>query len=98
MYRLAVSASCAASSLETISLVPCSRAKRESELSNDELKTHLAAVSHGTLHTIFRSKTPDGVRQEAHGLFVAYNLIRALMVNRAPATLTELTEASMMLD
>ena len=51
----------------------------ESELSYDELKTHLAAVSHGTLHTVFRSKTPDGVRQEAYGLFVAYNLIRALM-------------------
>ena len=51
----------------------------EIELSYDELKTHLATVSHGTLHTVFRSKTPDGVRQEAYGLFVAYNLIRALM-------------------
>lgn len=51
----------------------------ESELSNDELKTHLQTVTHGTPHTIFRSKRPDGVLQEAWGMLVGYNLIRETM-------------------
>lgn len=51
----------------------------ECELSYDELKTHLATVNLGALHTVLRSKSPDGVRQEAYGLFSAYNLVRALM-------------------
>lgn len=51
----------------------------ESELSYDEIKTHLATVNHGTLHTVLRSKSPEGVLQEAYGLFTAYNLVRALM-------------------
>jgi len=55
-------------------------ARWECELVYDELKTHLATVTHGTLHTVFRSKTPDGVKQEAYGTFIAYNLIRRLMV------------------
>lgn len=52
----------------------------ECELTYDELKTHLATVTHGTLHTIFRSKAPDGVKQEAYATFTAYNIIRRLMV------------------
>lgn len=52
----------------------------ECELTYDELKTHLSTVPHGTLHTVFRSKTPDGVKQEAYGTFITYNLIRRLMV------------------
>ena len=52
----------------------------EIELSNDEIKTHLSTVGHGTQHTTFRSKTPDGIRQEAWGLVAAYNLLRSLMV------------------
>lgn len=51
----------------------------ECELVYDELKTHLVTVGHGSLHTPFRSKTPDGVRQEAFGLLVAHNLIRGVM-------------------
>lgn len=51
----------------------------ESELSYDELKTHLATVPHGNLHTVFRSKSPDRVKQEAYGLLVAYNMVRALI-------------------
>lgn len=52
----------------------------EVELAFAEIKTHLATVTHGTLHTIFRSKTPEGVLQEAYGLLVAYNLLRELML------------------
>lgn len=55
----------------------------ECELSYDELKTHLATVTHGTLHTVFRSKTPEGIYQEFYGLFTAYNLIRTLMQEAA---------------
>lgn len=51
----------------------------ECELSYDELKTHLATVNQGSLHTVLRSKTPDGVLQETYGLFTAYNLVRTLM-------------------
>lgn len=51
----------------------------ECELSYDELKTHLATVNQGVLHTVLRSKSPDGLRQEVFGLFAAYNLVRAVM-------------------
>jgi hypothetical protein len=51
----------------------------ECELVYDECKNHLATVTHGALHTPFRSKSPDGVLQEAYGLLVAYNLVRSLM-------------------
>jgi hypothetical protein len=51
----------------------------ECELSYDELKTHLATVNQGALHTVLRSKSPDGLVQEVYGLFIAYNLVRALM-------------------
>lgn len=57
----------------------------ECELTYDELKTHLATVTHGTLHTVFRSKSPEGVIQEAYGTFIAYNLIRQLMVEAGKA-------------
>lgn len=57
----------------------------ECELSYDELKTHLATVPHGTLHTVFRSKTSEGVKQEAYATFTTYNLIRRLMVEAGEA-------------
>lgn len=57
----------------------------ECELSYDELKTHLATVTHGTLHTVFRSKTAEGVKQEAYATFTTYNLIRRLMVEAGEA-------------
>lgn len=50
----------------------------EAELSYRELKTYLAAKS-----VIFRSKTPDRVRQEAYGLLIAYNCVRSLMADAA---------------
>lgn len=55
----------------------------EIELAFDELKTHFAAVTHGKQPTHFRSKTPNGVIQEAYGMMVAYNLVRDLMVEAA---------------
>jgi hypothetical protein len=55
------------------------------EMAFDELKTHLATVLHGTLHTTFRSQSPGGVRQEAYALFTSYNLIRGLMLTAGRA-------------
>lgn len=55
----------------------------ESEVVHDEMKSHLASVPTGTVIVPFRSKSPDGVLQEAYGLLVAYNLVRALMLQAA---------------
>lgn len=55
----------------------------ECELVNDELKTHLASVARGSVNLTFRSKTPQGVVQEAYALFIAYNLVRRLMAEAA---------------
>jgi hypothetical protein len=57
----------------------------ENELTYDELKTHLATVTHGTLHTVFRSKTPEGVLQEAYGMMLGYNLTRGIIAEAAEA-------------
>jgi hypothetical protein len=57
----------------------------ESELAFDEQKVHLIPLQHGKQKTVFRSKSPDGVRQEVYGLLIAYNLVRRLM-NEAAAT------------
>lgn len=51
----------------------------EGELVFDQLKNHFATVTHGTLRTLFRSKRPAGVRQEAWALFLTYNLVRETM-------------------
>lgn len=53
------------------------------EMAFDEIKTHFAAVLHGTMRTTFRSKTPEGVLQEAYALFAAYNFIRELIKTAA---------------
>lgn len=58
----------------------------ESELSYDEQKVHLSPLQHGKQKTVFRSKAPDGVRQEAYGLLIAYNLVRGLMSEAATTT------------
>ncbi|HXK36390.1 MAG TPA: IS4 family transposase, partial [Candidatus Paceibacterota bacterium] len=57
----------------------------ECEMTYDELETHLMAVGHGSPKTFFRSKTPDGVLQEAYGAFIMYNLTRDLMKEAAEA-------------
>lgn len=57
----------------------------EVELVFDELKTHLDAVTHGTMDTSFRSHTPEGVLQEAYALFIAYNCVRGLIMQAGEA-------------
>jgi hypothetical protein len=46
----------------------------EIETAFDELKTHLRGA-----HIVLRSKTPDLLRQEFHGLMMAHFAIRGLM-------------------
>jgi hypothetical protein len=72
-----------ASDFEARALALLYHQRWEVELAYDELKTHLATVNHGTLHTTFRSKTPDGVRQETYGMLIAYNLVRGLIAEAA---------------
>jgi hypothetical protein len=55
----------------------------EVELVYDEAKTHLSTVLHGSMHTVFRSKSPARVIQEAWGLVAVYDLIRGLMCEAA---------------
>ena len=57
----------------------------EIELVNDETKTHLSTVNHGTQHTTFRSKKPHGIYQEAWAMVAAYNLVRGLIVEAGKA-------------
>lgn len=57
----------------------------ETELTYDEVKTHFATVTHGMLHTVLRSKTPEGVLQEAYGMITAYNLVREVIADAAQA-------------
>ena len=66
-----------------IELVVLYHERWESELVYDEVKTHLVSTAGGSLDTTFRSKTPDGVLQEAYGLLIAYNLVRELMATAA---------------
>lgn len=57
----------------------------EVELAFDEIRTRLATGTHGSLHTTFRSKTPDGVKQEACALLIADNLGREIMLEAGNA-------------
>lgn len=50
----------------------------EIELGYDEIKTHFAREQ-----VVFRSKAPAKVLQEAYGLLLAYNCVRALMAEAA---------------
>lgn len=55
----------------------------EAELGYDELKTHLSTVTHGTMRTIFRGRTPLMVEQEIWATLALYNLARRLMARAA---------------
>lgn len=57
----------------------------EVETSLDELKTHQSHATTVDRPVIFRSQSARRVLQEAHGLIVAYNVIRAIMVEAAQA-------------
>lgn len=58
-------------------------ARWEGELVFDEIKNHLATVTHGKLRTILRSKSPEKAEQEVYGLLLAHNLVRQTMVQAA---------------
>jgi len=58
-------------------------ARWEIELVHDEIKTHLAAVTQGSLDLPFRSKTPGGIYQELYAYLSLYNMIRGIMVEAA---------------
>jgi len=62
-----------------IELATCYHARWECELSYDEIKNHLACVASSAQELVFRSKTPEGVLQEAYALIALYNMIRGLM-------------------
>ena len=58
--------------------------RSEIETALDELKTHLSGG-----RIILRSKMPDLVRQEFHGLMMAHFPVRSLMHDAMPAELKE---------
>jgi hypothetical protein len=51
----------------------------EQEMGFDEIKTHLSTVTHGTLDTMFRGRSPLMVEQELWATLALYNLVRRLM-------------------
>ncbi len=51
----------------------------EAEIAFDEIKNHFLGTMTGKQPTHFRSKTPDGIRQEMYGMLISYNLTRELM-------------------
>lgn len=55
----------------------------EVETSLDEVKTHQAEATTVNRPVIFRSKSPERVLQEACGLVIAYNLVRAVIAEAA---------------
>jgi hypothetical protein len=55
----------------------------EAELGYDEVKTHLSTVGHGTLHTVFRGRSPQMVEQELWATLALYNLVRRLIARAA---------------
>lgn len=57
----------------------------EIEVGLDEIKTHQSSHAGGTLETIFRSKTPRGVMQEAYALISSYNMVAAKIEEAAKA-------------
>jgi hypothetical protein len=62
------------------------RERWECELAYDEIKTHLATPARGTLQLPFRSKTPEGILQEAYALLTVYNLMRSWIAVAAAAS------------
>lgn len=61
-----------------LSLIELYHERWEIELVIDEIKTHERAQ-----RRVLRSKTPEGVRQELYGIFLAHYLVRALMAQGA---------------
>lgn len=70
-------------SIPSLDLVLEYHRRWEIELALDELKTHQSSTAVGTLKTIFRSRTPRNVMQEAYALLAAYNLVRSTIAEAA---------------
>lgn len=51
----------------------------EEEGAIDELKTHLCDCTQVNRPVVFRSKTPQRVKQELYGLFIAHNAVRMVI-------------------
>lgn len=72
-----------ASAYPAAELVACYYKRWEEEISIDEIKTHQCGATTVNRPVIFRSKSPRRVFQEAYGLIIAYNLVRAIMAEAA---------------
>jgi hypothetical protein len=59
------------------------RERWEEETFIDELKTHLCECTTVNRAVVFRSKTDQRVEQELYGMLIAYNALRATMVDAA---------------
>lgn len=73
----------------TVDLVTLYARRWEEEIGLDELKIHQSALTTVNRPVLFRSQTSRRVLQEAWGLVIAYNLIRALMARAAQAQAVE---------
>lgn len=72
-----------ASTYSAVELVFRYAERWQEEIAIDEIKTHQCGATTVNRPVIFRSKASRRVLQEAHGLVVAYNLIRILMTKAA---------------
>lgn len=72
-----------ASKYPAAELVACYYNRWEEEIAIDEIKTHQCGATTVNRPVIFRSKSPRRVYQEAYGLIIAYNLVRAIMAEAA---------------
>jgi len=70
-------------SVTPLEIVSLYHERWEAELGYDEIKTHLSTVGHGTLHTVFRGRSPRMVEQEMWATLALYNLVRRLIARAA---------------
>jgi hypothetical protein len=71
------------STYRAVELVMLYAERWQEEIALDEIKTHQGGATTVNRPVIFRSKTSRRVLQEAYGLVIAYNLVRALMTEAA---------------
>lgn len=71
------------SAYRTVELVLLYAERWQEEIALDEIKTHQCGATTVNRPVIFRCKTSRRVLQEAYGLVLAYNLVRALMTEAA---------------
>ncbi len=71
------------STYRAVELVTLYAERWQEEIALDEIKTHQCGATTVNRPVIFRSKTSRRILQEAHGLVIAYNLVRSLMTQAA---------------